>query len=224
MIITIDGPTASGKSTAAELLAQELGFYYLSTGFLYRSLTYLLVTTRGYSQADLAQVKEEDILACTDSAYFLYPYDAHKGYSITYKGIDITGFLKDSLMDTYVAIISPQKLVRLAMVAQQRALADEHNIVVDGRDVGSHVFPHAEYKFYLTASLAVRAARWQKDQEQRGHSYSLAECEKRIHARDLSDEQREISPLIVPAGAILIDNSLFTIEETVEKMLSYIVN
>ena len=222
MIITIDGPTASGKSSAAAALAKRLGFYYLSTGFLYRSLTYLLLNVRGYSPDDLYDVKQQDIDACGNPAWFTYTYDAATGYAIIYKGLNITPFLKDSLIDTYVAVISPQKLVREAMVAQQRFLAAQHDIVVDGRDVGSHVFPHADYKFYLTALLTVRAARWQKDQQKRGHSFTLQECQERVHTRDRSDEERKISPLVIPVGAVVIDNSELSLPETVEKMMTYI--
>lgn len=224
LVITIDGPTASGKSSTAMAVAQKLGFYYLNTGFLYRALTYLLLTTRGYSQADLSNVRQEDIELCTSSDYFSYTYNAATGYSVTYKGTDITPFLKDATIDTFVAIISPQKLVRHAITEQQRSLAGKHSIVVDGRDVGSHVFPFAQYKFYLTASLNIRAQRWRHDQALRGNNYTLEEAEQRIHERDLSDEQREISPLVIPSRAVIIDNSLMTREETVQKIISYIGN
>ena len=224
VVITIDGPTASGKSSTAIAVAQKLGFYYLNTGFLYRALTYLLLTTRGYSQDGLSNVKQEDIDVCTNSDFFSYSYNATTGYSVVYKNIDITSFLKDVTIDTCVALISPQKLVRKAITEQQRSLAGKHSIVVDGRDVGSHVFPFAQYKFYLTASLNIRAQRWQHDQALRGNSYTIQEAEQRIHERDLSDEQRIISPLIIPSGAIIIDNSFMTREETVRKIISYINN
>ena len=123
MIITIDGPTASGKSTVAACIAKKLCYYHLNTGLLYRSLSYLLVTIQGYSVADLENVKQEDIVACVNPDFFSYSYDAQRDVSISYKGNDITRFLKDSSVDRYVAIISPQKLVREAMVEQQRSLA-----------------------------------------------------------------------------------------------------
>lgn len=223
MIITIDGPTASGKSTVAALLAKKLGFFHLNTGFLYRSLAYLLVTTRNYSLTDLENVQQEDIVECVRPDFFSYSYDVQKDVRVSYKGNDITPYLKDSSVDQYVAIISPQKLVREAMVDQQRALATKYNLVVDGRDVGSLVFPHAHFKFYLTASLLVRAARWQKDQKARGHDFTLQEAEKMVHDRDLKDMQRKISPLAVPVGGIEIDNSDLTLDETVQKFLSYIM-
>jgi cytidylate kinase len=223
MIITIDGPTASGKSTVAALIAKKLGFFHLNTGFLYRSLAYVLVVTFKYSENDLENVRSEDITECVRSDFFSYTYDTQKDVCITYKGADITRFLKDSLVDRYVAIISPQKLVREAMVEQQRAVAQKYNLVVDGRDVGSLVFPHANFKFYLTASLPVRAARWQKDQKARGTVFTLEEAEVRVHDRDVKDMSRKISPLAVPVGGIEIDNSTLTLDETVQKILSYIM-
>ncbi len=223
MIITIDGPTASGKSTVAALIAKKLGFYHLNTGFLYRSLAYLLVTTRGYSENALENVRQEDIAECVRSDFFSYTYDAQKDVCISYKGTEITRFLKDSLVDRYVVIISPQKLVREAMVEQQRALAKKYNLVIDGRDVGSLVFPHANFKFYLTASLSVRAGRWQKDQLARGNVFTLEKAQELVHDRDEKDMSRKISPLAVPVGGIEVDNSQLTLDETVQKFLSYVM-
>ena len=222
MIITIDGPTASGKSTVAAAIAKKLGFYHLNTGLLYRSLSYLLVTKRGYSLTDLEHVRQEDIIECVRPDLFSYEYNEGRDVTILYDGTDITHFLKDSSVDQYVVIISPQKIVREAMVDQQRKLAEKYNLVIDGRDVGSHVFPHAEYKFYLTASLSVRAARWQKDQRARGHDYTIEETEAMISDRDLKDMQRHISPLVVSEGAITVDNSALTFNETVDLLLSRI--
>lgn len=223
MIITIDGPTASGKSTVAALIAKKLGFFHLNTGYLYRSLAYLLVSVRGYSEHALENVQQEDIAQCVHSDFFSYSYDAQKDVRISYKGDDITRFLKDSSVDHYVAIISPQKLVREAMVEQQRALANKYNLVIDGRDVGSLVFPQANFKFYLTASLPVRAARWQKDQQARGNVFTLEEAQELVHDRDVKDMSRKISPLAVPESAIEVDNSTLTLDETVQKFLSYII-
>lgn len=223
MIITIDGPTASGKSTVAALIAKKLGFFHLNTGFLYRSLAYLLVTTRGYSESALENVRQEDIAECVRSDFFSYSYDTQKDVCVSYKGEDITRFLKDSLVDRYVAIISPQKVVREAMVDQQRALAKKYNLVVDGRDVGSLVFPQANFKFYLTASLSVRGARWQKDQLARGNVFTLEKAQELVHDRDVKDMSRKISPLAVPVGGIEIDNSQLTLDQTVQKLLSYVM-
>ncbi len=223
VIITIDGPTASGKSTVAACIAKKLGFFHLNTGYLYRSLAYLLVTVRDYSEHALECVQQDDIAECVRSDFFSYSYDAQKDVRIFYKDNDITTFLKDSSVDRYVALISSQKVVREAMVEQQRDLAKKYNLVIDGRDVGSLVFPQANFKFYLTASLPVRAARWQKDQKVRGNVFTLEEAQALVYDRDVKDMNREISPLAVPQGGIEIDNSDLTFDETVQKLLSYII-
>ncbi len=223
MIITIDGPTASGKSTIAGVLARHLHYYHINSGLLYRSLAYLLVTELKYTEKLLHSVKQEAIEYCMNSEKFLYEYDVSTGtISIFYMKKNITHFLKDASVDYSVAIISPQKLVREAMVKEQHSLAKKHNIVTDGRDVGSHVFPDADYKFYLTASLQVRAERWQKDQEKRGNNFSLQEAELAISDRDLKDQTRKISPLIIPEGALVVDSSDLSIQETIDRMLACI--
>lgn len=223
MIITIDGPTASGKSTIAGALARTLGFYHVNSGLLYRALSYLLVTKCHYTEKDLLAVKQADIERCMDPEKFTYRYDFTSGkIAILYENVDMFSFLKDSSVDYFVTLISPQKLVREAMVFQQHAIAENHDMVTDGRDVGSHVFPQADYKFYLTADLIVRALRWQKDQENRGHTFTLQEAQERVSERDRRDQTRLISPLIIPEGAIIIDCTNLSREQTLEKILSYI--
>jgi cytidylate kinase len=224
MIITIDGPAASGKSTIARMTAESLHFYYLNSGLLYRSVAYLLMQTQEYTQKQLAAVLVEDLEQCTDTQRFFYSYDSIHGPVILYDEKDITPFLKDALMDQCVAIISPQKIVREALSELQRSIAKSHDSVVEGRDVGSVVFPDADYKFYLTASLDVRSKRWQAYQEKKGTLYSLKEAAERVESRDSKDRGRELSPLVVPANALTIDNSTLTLEETVQEILRHIKN
>lgn len=224
MIITIDGPVASGKSTIARMTAEHLGFYYLNTGLLYRAVTYILLNLHDYSQKDLTDVKEEDIKECIDINRFFYSYTAQEGSTIVYDNNDITRFLKDPIIDKSVSIISPQKAVREALSNLQRSIAQDHDVAVEGRDVGSVVFPHADYKFFLTASLEVRAKRWQQYQEKKGNNYSLDQVKELVEQRDLNDKSRKISPLKVPDQAIIIDNSDLTLKETVQEILKYIKN
>lgn len=222
MIITIDGPTASGKSSLAALLARTLHFYHLNTGMLYRALVYLLVSEKKYTEADLLNVKKIDIQECLNPQDLKYVYTPQKDVSIFYKENNIAPFLKDSMVDRHVAMISPQKDVREALVQVQRDLAAQYDLVGDGRDLGSHVFPHAEYKFYLTASLPVRAARWQKYQQNRGNVFSLEQAQKMVNDRDVSDQTREISPLVIPKEGIVVDNSQMNLQETVQEFLKHI--
>lgn len=221
MIITIDGPTASGKSTIAENVAQELGYYYLPTGWFYRAVGYILVSQCGYTEKKLENPVKEDILLCIDPKKLFYTYKNGKG-QLSYNGEDITPFLKDYKIDRYVAIISPIAIIRELVVQAQQHFAKTHDSVIEGRDTGSVVFPHADHKFYLTASLEVRATRWQNDQAKRGNSFSLEEAKKEVAHRDDRDIKREISPLIVPEGSITIDNSKMDLDETVQEVMKYI--
>jgi cytidylate kinase len=226
-VITIDGPVASGKSTLSRILAHKLHCYYLNSGLLYRALSYLLITARGYTVNNLDGVSQKDIDYCLGAARFSYQYDGHDvahQERIFFENIDITSHLKDRTIDKIASIISVRLDVRHAITALQHCIADNHSIVTDGRDVGSIVFPHAECKFYVTASIQVRAARWRKDQEKYGNYVSQHDAVAAITDRDERDKNRAIAPLIVPEGAIIIDTSDLNVEQTIEKMLECISN
>jgi len=222
VIITIDGPTASGKSAVARMLADSLNFYYLPTGWLYRSVSYLLVSEFQYSTEQLQNPLKQDVEYCLNPDFLVYTYDSKKGGDIFFREENITPFLKDYTVDQSVSLISPVVMVRENVAHAQRLFAERsYNSVIEGRDCGSVVFPHADYKFYLTAPLSVRAQRWQKDQVLRGHIFTLEQAEEQISVRDLHDLEREHSPLVIPVGAHVIDNGSMTIFETVKVLLSY---
>src|SRR3989338_2927703 len=222
MIITFDGPVASGKSSVAQFLAKKLGFYYINTGFLYRAVTYCLLQFHGYNRERLTHVDTQDLRSCIDRKRLVYTYTSETGPQVTYDNQDITRLLKDAEIDHCVSLISPQQEVRHALSQLQQQLAYERNVVCDGRDVGSVVFPKADYKFYLTASLVVRAARWQKDQKVRGKIFTQEQAQASVNERDLQDSSRAHSPLVVPEHAIVIDSSNSSVEETVAHCLSFI--
>lgn len=221
MIITIDGPAASGKSTVAFLLAERLGYYYLYSGLLFRALAYIL------EQESIVYQQDETILQGLITAYlfsddFVYLYDANHKPCIIYKQRDITPELKTPEIDRLASIVSRYEQVRLAVQKYQRKIADDYNCIADGRDCGTVVFPQAACKFFLTASVIVRAKRWQGDQASQGKSYSLEQSIKEITSRDDRDLSREISPLIQAQDAVRIDNSELSIAQTVALMLDYI--
>jgi len=222
MIITIDGPTASGKSTASRALADSLNFYYICSGLIYRAVAYLLVNRCGYTPEELMSLHTEDIEQCADASRLQYSYDGLSQERVFFDQEDITVYLKDKFIDKISSIVSVNKEVRQAVTNIQRTIADDHNIVIDGRDVGSVVFPHAEIKFFVTASIPVRAERWRKDQERYGNNLSFDEAIALITDRDERDKNRTIAPLVVPRNAIVIDTSDLTKEQTIEKMLEYI--
>jgi len=223
-IITIDGPVASGKSTVSRILAHKLGYYYLCSGLLYRALSYIIIHDREYTVATLNEITQKDIDYCINPTRFSYQYDDQHQERIIFCNNDITPYLKDRSIDQVASIISVNINVRHAITQLQHAIAAQHNVVTDGRDVGSVVFPHAAYKFFITASIAIRAQRWQKDQEKYGNHFSTQEAIAAITDRDERDKTRDIAPLIVPNNAIIIDTSDLTIEQTVEKMLRSIKN
>ncbi len=224
MIITLDGPVASGKSTVSRMLAQKLGYYYLNSGALYRALGYLLVNKYGYTEQSVAHPTTEDITNCCNPSRFSYQYDAQHRERIFFDGVNITPYLKDRLMDKIASIVSVNEQVRKAVTQMQRDIARKYNIVTDGRDVGSVVFSHAEVKFFITASVEVRAQRWKKDQEKYGNHISYEEAINLITDRDNRDMHRTIAPLIIPLGAIIIDTSDLTLDQTLAKMIECIKN
>jgi CMP/dCMP kinase len=222
IVITIDGPSASGKSTIARMLAKKLHYYYVCSGLLYRALAYLLINKYGYTELTVHTINADHIAECFDSHVFTYTYDDTQQERILFENKDITNYLKDSFIDRVTSITSTNVYVRHCVTQLQHTLAQEHDIVIDGRDVGSAVFPQAQVKFYLTASITVRAQRWMNDQNKRGHSYCLQEAIEKINDRDNRDKEREIAPLIIPDGAIIIDNSTLDIQETLNNMIGAI--
>lgn len=222
MIITIDGPTASGKSTIARSLAQQLGFYYVATGMLYRALAYILTTTYHYTKQDLQHPDMNVVQSCLQADRLVYKYDPVKGALITFEGVDITSQLKTPLIDEYSSIISAHEKVRERMVALQRILANHYDVIVEGRDCGSVVFPNADVKFFVTATLTVRAERWRFDQVAKGNKVSFEQAFQMVKERDFRDEQRAASPLIIPDGAVVVDNSYLSKEQTLAYMLEVI--
>lgn len=222
MIITIDGPTASGKSTTAQLLAQKLGFYYLNSGLLYRAFAYILLHN-GYTVDTIAHVKSSDIVAYLGQSRLTYDADEANNPIVKFDGTDITYALKGSaLIDQSASIVSANNDVRQMLLKIQRDFGQVHSLVIDGRDAGTVVFPNAEYKFYLTADIRVRAGRLMIDQQARGNNLTLQEACSQIEMRDKRDIERTSAPLKVPVGAIIVDNSLWSLEETVRHMLDLI--
>jgi len=219
MIITIDGPTASGKSSVARALADKLNVYYLNTGLLYRALGYIACTAYNYTLATLPTVSDQTIQAILPHLLYRYATD---GAQILYKNSDITENLKNPSMDQAASIISAVPIVRMLLLDYQRNFARHHSLVVDGRDCGSVVFPYAELKIFLTASVQVRAERWRNDLARKGQYFTEQDSIAFITERDKRDEERAIAPLIVPQGAIVIDNSTMSLQQTVEQIVALI--
>jgi CMP/dCMP kinase len=222
MIITIDGPTASGKSTIAQLLANKLSIYYLNSGLLYRGLAYIL-SQQGISIEKGAILTSKELMLLFSIDTFIYRYSKQK-VELLYQTKDIKPYLKNSYIDQYASVIATNSVVRTLFLSYQRSYAQNRSLVVDGRDCGSTVFPYADYKFFLTASFTVRAHRWQKDQLDKGIILLLTDCENAVYERDSRDSLRVFDPLIIPKGAHIIDNSSITIDQTIDCMLASIIS
>ena len=227
MIITIDGPVSSGKSSAAKTLAKELKIYYLNTGLLYRAMTYIFLKILNIKPKDISakdfdlhvqNIKPENLNFVKD---IVYDFGNNKAY-VFYNKENITSKLHDANIDILTAIMASNKNVRDSLVKLQRDLAKKHNLVADGRDLGSIVYPDADYKFYITANIETRAQRMMMDKARPNVSNDIEQAKKEIRERDKRDEERKISPLTVPENAILIDNSKLNLQETVDHMMRHI--
>lgn len=214
MIITIDGPMASGKSSIARMLARDLSIYYLYSGLLYRALGYLLVRDYQYTEYQLLTPNIDHVIAMLHDPYFIYSYSAQQGASITMRGVNITPGLKTSEVDMYSSLISVHEHVRLEILQFQRNLAQQHHLIADGRDCGTVVFPGASHKFFLTADPEVRAARWQRDQVTSGKEISFEDALQAVLTRDGRDTHRTHSPLKPAHDARIVDNSALNLEQT----------
>jgi len=222
MIITIDGPTASGKTTIARLLAQKLGYYYLSSGLLFRGLAYCLVHDFLYTHEQMNNPRENDIISILNPSLFCYSYDPEKGEQLIVGGKNITHELRGQALSQYSSIIATNPVVRQKLADYQYTVAQAHNVVAEGRDMGSAIFPHASIKFFLTASLGVRASRWQHDQKKKGNDITFEQACSEIAIRDERDASRAMAPLCIPDGAIIIDDSHLTEQNVLEKMIEVI--
>ena len=215
MIITIDGPTASGKSTVAKNLAKKLGFTYLNSGLLYRGIAYILVNFFHYNSERLIAPKQADLDQIIHNLQYLYEHGQSK---IIYKNLDITAYLKTKEMDNYSSISSACPNVRASLMSIQRRIGENQDMIAEGRDTGTVVFPQANLKIFLTASLQVRAARWLQFMHNQNKDYTLSESMAAVDARDQRDINRTIAPLIPAPGALIIDSSNLTIQQVLDQI------
>jgi cytidylate kinase len=213
-IITIDGPASSGKSTSAKIIARKFGFTYLDTGAMYRAITYLVLKNKIVENEDEIAKLAQNVkinLNFTDGKTIVIINDE-----------DVTDQIRSFEVNAKVSDISKITGVRKALVKIQQGIGKSSNIVAEGRDVGTVVFPNADVKFYLVATLSERAKRRLKEFEQKGEIVSLEEIKNNISKRDYIDSNREMSPLMKAEDAYEIDTSDLTIEEQVTKMLDIV--
>jgi cytidylate kinase len=212
MIVTIDGPAGSGKSTAARLLARRLGVAYLDTGAMYRAVT-LAALRRGIDLADEAALAEVARTVRID----LEPRP--DGCRVVLDGADVSLAIRDNELSRQTHYAASNPGVRACLVQWQQRLGRQWgSLVTEGRDQGTVVFPQAEFKLYLDASDEVRAARRQKELAARGQTLPLNEILDDLRRRDQRDRSRNVGPLRVPEGAIVVDTGDLTIEAMVDRL------
>ncbi len=217
MQIAIDGPASAGKSTVAKIIAQKLGFTYIDTGAMYRACTVIA------QENQLDYGDEEAILAAVDQNQI--ELKVVDGEQKVFAGKnDITQAIRMPEVSANVSQVSALSGVREKMVSLQRQMAGKMNVVMDGRDIGTTVLPHAEVKIFLVASAQSRAQRRMLDLKQRGikSSQTLAEIEESIKQRDYKDSHRKISPLKKAPDAVEVDTTKMSIEQVVDAILAEI--
>ncbi len=216
-LITIDGPAGAGKTTVSKILAEKLGYKYIDTGALYRGLAYKAVISNIDKDEDIA-LKE----ICFDVDLKFINIDNKS--SLFLDGEDISPFIRTPAISMLASYISAKPFVREALLDIQKRLGKDRCAVFEGRDMGTIVFPDADFKFFLDASVKVRAERRYKELlKNSDFSGTLEEVEKDIIKRDKNDSSRSIAPLKPAKDAIIIDSSRLSINEAVQKMLSFIL-
>ena len=216
MIIAIDGPAGAGKSTVAKLIAKRLGYLYLDTGAMYRALT-LKVLDQGVDIKDCERITK---LAANASIELINNPDGT--LSVTLDGADVSLAIRHPRITKSVSDVAKIKEVREVMLKLQRELGSRGNVVLDGRDIGTVVFPGAEKKFYIDANLKERVNRRHKELKGLGQDITMAAVDEDLSKRDKIDSSREFAPLKKAEDALYVDTTFLTIEEVVNKLLSYI--
>jgi cytidylate kinase len=213
MIIAIDGPAASGKSSTASGVAAQLGFRHIDTGAMYRAITLKMIT----EHVDLSDAEQvANVLKNMD----LKVDFSHVTQQLILDGIQLGDEIRSPEVTRRVADVSALKAVRTHLLAVQREVAETHDVVLEGRDIGTVVFPHAEIKIYMTADSRIRALRRQRDFARQGIDKSLDELEAEILERDRHNAQRKLAPMKAAEDAIILDTTELSIEDQIKFIVS----
>ena len=211
-IVTLDGPSGSGKGTVGRLLAQVLNFNYLDSGLLYRAVA-MLVIEKGIALSDVSNIEE---IARNMNLEF-----SSENNKIFLDGIDVSNSIRTEEISIVSSKVAQLKSVRAILHEIQRGYLKGNGLIADGRDMGTVIFPDADLKIFITASPEARAYRRHKELLGRGESVSLRDLERSIASRDRSDSERKISPLVPAVDAIIIDTSNMTVEEVKDEIVKH---
>jgi cytidylate kinase len=214
-VITIDGPTGSGKSTVSRLLAKRLSYLYLDTGAMYRVVA-LALKRAGIGLHDKAAISK----ICNDlDIRFVPEGDATRVYA---GKEDVSEAIREPHMDLLASDVSALEVVRKAMTRLQRKIGSQGPLVAEGRDMGTVVFPNAQHKFYIDASLEVRIERRFQERKNRGETILRQKVREDLIKRDHQDMYRSLAPLKPAKGAAIIDTTDLTLDQVVEKILTHL--
>ena len=205
--IAIDGPAGAGKSTIAKALAKELGYHYVDTGAIYRTVAYFL---------DILNVSVKDVDAVEryiDELTIQITYDETGKQHMLMNGMDVTDDIRTQDISQKASLVSAHAVVREVLLDMQRDVAKQHNVIMDGRDIGTVVLPKATVKIFLTASAEVRAQRRTDELAAKGQKADFAQTLKDIQQRDYQDTHRPIAPLKQASDAVLVDTSDMDIQQ-----------
>lgn len=215
--IAIDGPAAAGKSTVAKKVARMLNYTYIDTGAMYRALTLKAIQTNTPFDNETALV---NVLKNISMKFVHIDHEQH----IILDGVDVTKTIREHEVTKNVSTIAKHKQIRKLMVIHQQQLAKDGGIVMDGRDIGTHVLPQAEVKVFLVASVEERARRRHEENLKRGFASDFEQIKQDIILRDLEDENRAVSPLVKATDAVEINTTHLTIDEVVDKIIQMVKN
>ena len=211
IIIAVDGFSSCGKSTFAKAIARELGYIFIDTGAMYRAVT-LYALEHGAIRSGI--VDEEAVVKLLDRILFTFRFNPERGASDIYVNGDLVeGKIRTIEVSNCVSRVSAIPEVRRKLVAMQQEMGRRRGVVMDGRDIGTVVFPDAELKLFMTADPAVRARRRYDELRAKGDDVSLEEIERNVRERDKADMSRAISPLRQADDAVVLDNSCMTVEQ-----------
>lgn len=210
--VAVDGPAGAGKSSISKIVAKKLGYLYIDTGAMYRSVTWAVL----HNHIDVNNQKAVEALLPELDLTMEASDDSCK---VFIAGQDVTDFIRTPQVNNAVSIVASYKGVRQYLVERQRLLAEAGGVILDGRDIGSVVLPNAELKIYLTASVEARAMRRYLEVKGTVNEQTLEDIKDSVMQRDDMDKNRKESPLIQVEDAVLVDSSEMTFDETVEHIL-----